>query len=216
MGTKPKQSSKIAFYIGSIITWAAVILQLYLALANRVASVPETFIRFFTFFTILSNTLAAICFTSLLISKGVRQHIFFSKSNVVSAVTVYILIVCVVYQVALRHVWNPQGLQKVVDELLHTVDPLYFLLCWTLFIPKYTLQWKIIFAWMIFPLFYLGVILWRGALVGYYPYPFVNVTTLGYGKVLLNCGVVVIVFLLFSIILIGVGKISSKPSMAAF
>lgn len=212
MDDKSSSLSRIFFIIGAIITWAAVILQLYLILYNRVASIPETLLRFFTFFTILSNILVAVCFTSLLASGRIRQQIFFSRTTVISAVTVYIIIVCLVYQVALRHIWDPKGLQKIVDELLHSVNPIFFVLCWALFVPKYTLQWKNILWWLIFPLCYLVAILVRGELSGYYPYPFVNVIELGYSKVFLNCGVVLIVFLLFSGIIISVGKISNKTS----
>jgi len=52
--------------IGAVITWLAVLLQFYLTIENRIASIPETIIRFFSFFTILTNTLIAICFTVLL------------------------------------------------------------------------------------------------------------------------------------------------------
>jgi len=212
MEARTSSTAKAAFAIGAIITWAAVILQLYLILYNRTTSVVETLMRFFTFFTILSNTLAAICFTSLLISGGVKLKVFFSKPVVISAVTVYILIVCLVYQVVLRPLWHPEGLQKIVDELLHSVNPVFFLLCWLFFVPKHALQWKNIFSWMIFPLCYLGVILFQGSVSNYYPYPFVDVVKLGYQKVFLNCGMVLLVFLVFSFIVIGIGKAVGKTS----
>jgi hypothetical protein len=215
MSAKATELAHNFFLIGAIVTWTAVILQLYLIIENRVESVAETLVRFFTFFTILVNILAALCFTSLVQTKGVDKKKFFSRVSVVTAVAVYISIVFLVYQFVLRATWSPQGLDKVADEMLHTLNPAFFVLCWFRFIPKYTLLWKNIFLWMIFPLCYLALILWRGTLSGYYPYPFVNVATLGYNKVLLNCGMVLVIFLVFSIIFIGVGKISSKPSVAA-
>jgi hypothetical protein len=44
-----------------------------------------------------------------------------------------ILIVGLVYQVVLG-IWNPTGLQYIVDELLHTVIPLFMLGYW--FLPQ--------------------------------------------------------------------------------
>ncbi|MFT3701873.1 MAG: Pr6Pr family membrane protein [Agriterribacter sp.] len=216
METRSTNTSRLFFALGALLTWGAVLLQLYLALYNRTASIPETLARFFTFFTILSNTLAAVCFTSLLRTRGIHEQQFFSKSTVFSAVTVYIMVVCLVYQVALRPIWNPQGLQKVVDELLHSVNPVFFVVCWIFFVSKHSLQWKHLFQWLAFPFVYLLIILIRGAITGYYPYPFVNVVNLGYGKVFINCGIVLLVFLVFSAMLIGIGRFASRSSMVSF
>ncbi|HRP55985.1 Pr6Pr family membrane protein [Agriterribacter sp.] len=198
--------------IGAIVAWFAVILQLYLIIVNRTVSIPETLLRFFTFFTILSNILVAISFTVLVLKPAFENDSFFSRAGVLSAVTVYIAIVGAVYQLVLRPLWDPQGLQKVVDELLHSFTPVYFILFWLLYVPKLTLQWQHIFSWLLFPLCYLIIILLRGAMAGYYPYPFVNVAELGYGQVFLNCGMVLIAFVFFSILLISAGKLSKKTS----
>lgn len=211
MNTKP---SGIQFFsaIGGIVAWSAVILQLYLIIVNRTVSIPETLLRFFTFFTILCNILVAICFTVLALKPGFEKGNFFSRPGVLSAVAVYIAVVGIVYQLILRPLWEPQGLQMIVDESLHSVIPAYFILFWFLYVPKLTLRWQQILPWLIFPLCYLIIILLRGAVAGYYPYPFVNVTKLGYGKVFLNCGMVLIAFLFFSVLLVGIGKLSKKAS----
>lgn len=209
MKTKPS-GIRIFSAIGALAAWIAVILQLYLIIENRTVSIPETLLRFFTFFTILSNIMVATCFTMLALKPGFGSSNFFSRAGVLSAVTVYIAIVGTVYQLVLRPLWDPQGLQKIVDELLHSFTPLYFLLFWLLYVPKLTLQWQNIFPWLLFPLCYLVIILLRGAVADYYPYPFVNVAQLGYGKVLLNCGIMLMAFLLFSVLLISVGKRSRK------
>ena len=211
MNTKPA-GVQIFSTIGAVMAWVAVILQLYLIIVNRTVSISETLLRFFTFFTILSNILVAVCFTVLALKPRIEGSGFFSGAGVLSAVTVYITIVGTVYQFVLRQIWDPQGLQKIVDELLHTVIPAYFILFWFLFARKFTLQWNQILPWLIFPLCYLIIILFRGALAGYYPYPFVNVTKLGYAKVFLNCGMVLIAFLFFSALLVAVARLSKKPA----
>ncbi|HRQ52553.1 MAG TPA: Pr6Pr family membrane protein [Agriterribacter sp.] len=211
MNTKPA-GVQIFSAIGAVMAWAAVILQLYLILVNRVASVPETLLRFFTFFTILSNILVALCFTALAFRPRFGHGNFFSRSGVLSAVTVYIAVVGVIYQLILRPAWDPQGLQMSVDELLHSVMPAYTILFWFLYVPKLTLRWQQVLSWLIFPLCYLIIILLRGAVTGYYPYPFVNVVKLGYGKAFLNCGMVLLVFLFFSIVLVVTGSIPKKPA----
>jgi len=53
--------------------------------------------------------------------------IIFFEAGVITAITVYITIVGLVYNVILRFLWKPEGLQFIVDELLHTVIPLLLL-----------------------------------------------------------------------------------------
>jgi len=84
--------------IGALLAWVAVLLQLYLIIINRTASVPETLMRFFTFFTILCNILVAACCTALALKPVFNDGRFFSSSVVAGAVAVYITIVGIVYQ----------------------------------------------------------------------------------------------------------------------
>jgi hypothetical protein len=47
----------------------------------------------------------------------------------------------------------------------------------------------------VYPLLWLAFTLIRGEGVGFYPYPFVDVSEHGYGRVLLNCLFVALLFL---------------------
>ena len=40
---------------------------------------------------------------------------------------------------------------------------------------------------VLYPLCWLVFTLIRGAVISWYPYPFINVTQLGYGRTILNC-----------------------------
>lgn len=53
------------FAIIFVLGWFALLLQLYLIILHRVSSLPETIVRFFSFFTIQTNILVALCFTFL-------------------------------------------------------------------------------------------------------------------------------------------------------
>jgi len=191
---------------GAIIGWTAVSLQLHLILQNRVASVPETVIRFFSFYTILTNILVALCFTILLTGTTSRAGHFFGQSKNLTAIAVYIGMVGIVYNLILRFLWKPQGLQRVVDELLHVVTPLLFISYWLLIVSKQTLNWKDVFPWLVYPLVYVVVILVRGAVSGFYPYPFINVGKLGYPRVLFNSLGLFLLFLIFSLFLVALAK----------
>src|SRR5688572_740301 len=87
--------------------WFAVLMQYYLIIENRVEPVGETTIRFFSFFTILTNALAAIYLTRKAAKRTTLGAHFFDKPGVLTAITVYITIVGLVYQTVLRYIWEP-------------------------------------------------------------------------------------------------------------
>ncbi len=191
---------------GAFLGWFSILLQFYLIILNREASVPETVIRYFSFFTILTNILITVCFTVLLCSPLSSPGSFFSRPSTLTALAIYITIVGLVYNGILRFLWSPQGAQQLVDELLHVVNPLWFLLFWVFFVPKSRLKWKNVYFWLIYPLIYIIFILVRGSFSGFYPYPFVNVSNLGYPAVLINCLVLSVAFVFLSLIFVWIGK----------
>ena len=112
----------------------AVVTQYYLMLANSTHSVFETSIRFFSYFTILSNTIVAVYFTYLTYDFLIHKENIQFSFGTLSAITVYITIVGLVYQFLLRQTWNPAGMQKVADETLHSLNPLLVIIFWFLHI----------------------------------------------------------------------------------
>jgi hypothetical protein len=94
--------------IFAIAGWFAIIAQYFLMIENRQATISETTIRFFSFFTILTNILAAVYFTSVIFTKNLETKLH-GTPGFLTALTTYITIVGLVYQVALRHVWHPEG-----------------------------------------------------------------------------------------------------------
>jgi hypothetical protein len=195
------------FFIGiiALVGWFAIIVQLYLMLLNRIASVPETVVRFFSFFTILTNILVALAASLIFIKRSSSKN-FLQRSNNVTALTVYIFIVGLIYNLILRYIWEPKGMQRLVDELLHLIIPILFVLYWFLYISKKELKWSNFWAWLLYPLTYIIYVLIRGAYSGFYPYPFINVTELGYKTVMINSLLITVLFIFFSLLFIGVGR----------
>jgi hypothetical protein len=101
-----------------------------------------------------------------------------------AAILTYIIIVAVIYHVVLRKLWDPQGWEYVADTIEHVVAPTLYVIDWLLFVPKGTLKFRSAFVWLLFPLAYAVLSLIHGALTGFYPYPFIDETKLGYDKVL--------------------------------
>jgi len=198
---------KTFFWLGAVFGWFALAAQYYIYLSSGVASAGETTIRYFSYFTIDSNGLAALAFTSLLLAPSSWLGRFFGHHTTLTAITVYMVVVGLVYNVILRSLWDPQGLQWIVDELLHSVLPALLVLHWLMFVAPEKLQWKSIPVWMLFPGAYCILIMRRGAMSGFYPYPFLDPNTLGYQKVYHNIGGMMALFFVLAFLLVGISKI---------
>lgn len=192
------------FVIGALLGWFAVLFQLWLLIENRSKPLPATIVQFFSYFTILTNIIVSLYFTLML--SAARRKSWIGRASTATAIAVYIVVVGAVYNLILRQLWAPVGLQKLVDEMLHTINPIYFLVYWLWFVAKTALQWKDVFPWLIYPFVYCVYILVRGGITNEYPYPFIDAGSLGMGTVLLNCVVLFAAFLLLSLLFIGIAK----------
>src|SRR5258705_1847657 len=200
---------KAVVVIVVLTSWFALILQLYILISNTPGNglTPIQAVgRFFIFFTILTNLLVAICMSVLLISPRSVAGRFFSRPSVATAVTVYIFIVGLVYNIVLRNIWDPKGMQKLADELLHVFVPLLFTIYWIMFAQKSSLKWSAIFRWLLYPALYVVYAILRGSIEGFYPYPFLDADKLTWQQVFLNCAGLLIVFVIFGLLFIAVGK----------
>src|SRR5437016_2317662 len=97
----------------------ALIGQLWLSILNRQTSIDEPIIRYLSFFTIECNIMVTVASAAILFVPLSKWGMFFSKPATLCALTVYIFIVGLIYNLVLRQVWKPSGFQMVVDELLH-------------------------------------------------------------------------------------------------
>jgi hypothetical protein len=206
---------KILLAIIALVGWYALSLQFYLMVQNSEVNgmtVTRSVTNFFSYFTILSNLLVALSTTVRLMAPAGTAGRFFSHIRTYSAICLYITIVGLVYSIALRRIWNPQGQQLIADRLLHDVIPLLFLLTWIIFTPRKQLVWKNILSWLAFPAAYLVFTLIRGNITGWYPYPFIHAGELGYAKVALNAAMVLIAFIIVGTMLISINRMSKKGS----
>jgi hypothetical protein len=100
----------------------------------------------------------------------------------------------------------------IVDELLHSVIPVLFITYWLVFVPKAGIEYKGVFKWLLYPLIYVTYTLIRGTFTGFYPYPFINLSELGFNKVLLNSTILTGVFLGFSLLYAAICKAVNRDS----
>ena len=142
--------------------------------------------RISAYLTNLTTLVVAISFSFVAMRARSAPGRFFRKPPVLTAVVVYIVFVGIAYNTLLRHLWTPYGYRALLNELLHTVVPLLCTLYWLLFVPRFHLLLRDCLFWLIYPVGYLLVTLWRGSETDFYPYPFINVSELGYERVLIN------------------------------
>ena len=170
---------------------AAIVAQLSTSLgfwASSGITDPTTqVVNFFSFFTIESNTAAAVVMLVgamlLLVRPGPDPAAF---TLVRSSVVTYMVVTGVVYNLLLRGIELPQG--STVgwsNEILHVVAPVYLLLDW-LFAPgRVALAPRRLWVVLVFPIVWVVYSLVRGPLVTdavsgndyWYPYPFLNPVT---------------------------------------
>ena len=62
--------------------------------------------------------------------------------------------------------------------------PVVLVVDWLVDRPRHRLPWWTVLAWLAYPLVWFVYTLVRGARADWYPYPFVDVSELGYGGVL--------------------------------
>jgi hypothetical protein len=195
--------------VAAILGWAGLSIQLYLILYSRwtlEASLLGGLISFFSYFTVLSNTLVATVLTCELTSRESAARRWFLQPWVSSGVAVSIAVVGLAYSVLLRHLWHPEGWQFLADELMHDIVPLLFLVYWWCCVPKGSLRLRHIGLWVIYPLVYFAYSLFRGHVLAVYPYPFIDVDKLGYPQVFVNAGGLLAGFVVIALLVIGLDR----------
>lgn len=167
-------------------------------------------VRFFSYFTILSNL------GVLLVTAQARfaPHGVFMRPWVRGAVALYIGITGVVYVAILQSTWDPQGAWLWADIGLHYLVPVLYLGWWLASPGHGQLGWRHAVAWLAFPLAYLGWLMLRGAWLAEYPYPFVDVDALGWRQVLANAAILLGVFLALGLALVVVDRLLARRAVA--
>jgi hypothetical protein len=183
----------------ALLGWAALAVQSFFMIKSRIAagySSLEALVYLLAFYTIPTN---ALCSAILTVHIPRRRPAgacgrFLRSPAVLTTAAASIVIVGLVFNLLLRDLWHPQGLNAAADAVLHIVMPLGFVPLLWLARPQAAPAWAVLPLTCIYPLGYFGYILLRGRWVGLYPYPFFDVSALGYGPVLLNAAILLAVY----------------------
>ncbi|MFT3896944.1 MAG: Pr6Pr family membrane protein [Thermomonas sp.] len=176
------------------LAWTALALQLFLtlrlSLANGNGLAHGAWI-FLAYFTVLSNLFVAIVATlaSARADGGIDLR---WRGCAVTAIA----LVGLGYHLLLSKSVQLHGPDRVADLLLHYAVPLAALGWWLLFPPRGRIAATAPWRWLAWPAVYAAYALARGAMTGFYPYPFIDVAALGAVRVALNVAALALAFLL--------------------
>ena len=187
----------------ALLAWSALVLQFVLMQrqAHQVSHEWMT-LRYFSYFTILSNLGVALACSLAWIGRDTRTGRLAAHPAVRAALTLYILVTASVYHLLLAGLWRPQGLQLLADALLHTAVPALYAGGWLLLAPSRTLRWRQAFYWLPFPGVYLAWALLLGRVLHVYPYPFIDLNRLDLALVLRNAAAMGLLFLALGALLV--------------
>jgi hypothetical protein len=168
------------------------------------AALHDASFNYFSFFTIESNLLVAGVATSFAIGAASGRMSLLARPPVASAACLYVSIAGIVYYFILSPLEDLSGGSRLSTEIMHYYVPVVYFLFWLAFIQKGTLSFRGVLGWLVFPAGYGLYTIARGAVVSFYPYPFVNVANLGYPTVIANVAYFVVGFGLAGMVLLGI------------
>jgi hypothetical protein len=180
--------------LSSLLT-VALLSQLLIGLSR---SEGLTVVRFFSFFTVLSNAAAVVMLVMLAARPDRDTSHRFSLFR--GAVTVYMSVTGVVYALILApNLADVAVPEPWIDWSIHVIGPIAVALDWIVFPPRTRIPAKGMLVWLAFPAVYVTYSLIRGPIVDWYPYPFLDpAETGGYGAVAIWSLLVLVVILAFS------------------
>jgi hypothetical protein len=147
------------------------------------------FVRLFSYFTIQSNLLVLASAAVLALDPdgdGPLRRVLRLDA------LLGIVVTGLVYETVLAPLVHPTGLALWITIAFHYFAPWFTVVGWLLFGPRpriddRTLGWA--FVW---PALWIGYTFAHGAVSDWYPYPFLDVTEIGYARALRNTAVVLL------------------------
>lgn len=179
---------------------------------NPDKSAGELTLNFFSYFTIQTNIMVMIALAVPALAPNSKAGQWLVRPSVHAAITLYIAVVGLVYHFLLAATWAPQGWSLLANNLLHYVMPAAFVANWLMFTPKGQLRQSDPFRWLVVVGAYGVWTLIHGAFSHWWPYWFVDVDTLGYGKAAAYFAGLLIFFLFVGAIMFGIDQLLGRTS----
>ncbi len=193
----------------ALITWFTLLIQLMLVVIIKSLTgdtVMDATINYLSLFSVESNIAIAMVLTMPLVIKRGPLYLFFKNTSIQAMVVVYSFMVIMIYDLILHDLWVAEGIQFVLNYMLHNAIPLAYIVWWFNFGERGKLNYWHSFPWLIAPLVYITITLFRGWFIGFYPYPFINVDRIGMATVLYNTVGMLFLFWLAGLLMVWIDK----------
>lgn len=200
------------------VAWTGLILQADYSFTNMLASglkLSDAAIRFFSYFTVLTNSFIAIETTAVAVTAESRWSRSLLRCSVATCLAVSILLVGGAYFILLRHLLHLAGAALVANTILHYVVPVLYLGYWCLYVSRHKLKWSDANWWVMYPLLYFLYALVQGWRTGLYPYPFIDAARIGYRATLVNGACLLVSFWACGFAFVYLGRVLHRPLVVA-
>jgi hypothetical protein len=162
-------------------------------------SLGERLVRYFSYFTIESNILVFV--SAALIAAGAAHGVRFVLVHLDA------LLGITVTGIIFATILAPDGADVgTASVLLHYVSPPLAVLAWLLLGPWGARSRSLIPPALVWPIAYLAWVIVWGAITDWYPYKFIDVGEHGYGGMLLNALLVLVLGILLCLVFTAVNR----------
>jgi len=203
--------SRITFGVLRLATAAICLIALVHRLFWGLSSQTIAGNNFFAYLTVESNIglVVVLVFGGILALRRATDPRWFSVALALVltwTITAGLAFALIVWQAGLRGIrvdvpWS--------DQVLHFWLPAFTAIAWTLTPGHRSVPWWIVPGCLAFPLAWGGVTMWRGPLIGWYPYYFLDPRQVtGFGEFALTSGVALAIFALVAAVLALISRIS--------
>jgi hypothetical protein len=191
LGAVPRPWDRIFFALTAACAFVGMLMSVILA-GNSSA---EHLVRYFSgsaargfntfaYFTIQANLLV-FASTLLLALRPDRDEIWFRVLRLSGLVA--ITVTGIVYHAVLRGLVDLKDWHIIADQLVHSIVPALTVVGWLVFGPRGLADRTVIWRSLAFPIVWVTFTLIRGAIYPWYPYPFIDVSQIGYTRAAFNC-----------------------------
>ena len=168
--------------------------------------------RFFAYFTIQSNLIGVVAFAWLLANGDrPRSH---ALEVFRGAAVAYLMVTFVVFWLLLSEADVGLG-ASWVDIVLHKVFPIVVVADWLIDPPQVRLTARDAVVWLAYPIAWTVVTLVRGAVDGWYPYPFIDPANGGYASVAITIVAITLGFLVLAGLLVWLSNVRRGAAEAS-
>lgn len=184
-----KSAGEIFLLIVAAMAWAGLILQCWSIVESaprRGETAVDALVELLGYFTILTNLFIGLLGTLPFVFRKSEIGRLLSGPLPTGCATTAVVFLAIVYQLLLRHTWNPQGPMWIADKLHHYAVPVGMVVHWCVSSFDHRLPAKTPILWCLYPLLYFVYVISRGSLIGSYPYPFLDLKKLGVAQIAQN------------------------------